>query len=169
MTPQREEIWKLMLKWANLLKLQDASVLDVGIAGDPIIPGAHTRSEKYQWFGEGNNFETLDNDPAWQPDKVGDICVAPYPVDNFDLVILSETLEHIFDFKLALSECCRILKPGGHLIITTPWLVDQHPTETTADYWRFSQQAYEKLLPEAGFAIREFYSSQLIKGVLCWK
>lgn len=167
MTPQRQEIWNLMAKYANMLALSGGTVLDVGIAGDPVMEGAKSRSEKYQWFGKDNNFETLDNDLDWEPDTIGDICHAPYPVDNFDLVILSETLEHIYDFKLALKECYRILKPQGHLIITTPWLIDHHPTSFTPDYWRFSKQVYEKLMPELGFTIKDQFSSQYINGVLC--
>lgn len=158
-----------MAKYAATLNLVGRRILDIGIAGDPKMPGATSRSEKYQWFGEGNEFLTLDNDPAWEPDVIGDICHAPFVSEHFDLVILSETLEHIFDFQIALKECFRILKPGGHLIITTPWMVDFHPTSFTADYWRFSQQAYEKILPMAGFMIKDLYASGLIRGLLCQK
>ena len=47
---------------------------------------------------------------------------APLPLsDNaFDLVLCAETLEHVRDVQLLLSEARRVLRPGGELAITTP-------------------------------------------------
>jgi SAM-dependent methyltransferase len=42
------------------------------------------------------------------------------PDNEFDLIIHSDTLEHIPDHKLALRECARVLKPNGHCIFTIP-------------------------------------------------
>lgn len=169
LSPSRQEIYMLMDKYAGILQLKDKRILDVGIAGDPQLDGATSPSEKYRWFGEGNTFETLDNDPATRPDTVGDICEAPYLQDTFDLVIVSETLEHVYDYQRALRECNRILKDRGYLIVDTPWLVDWHPTETTPDYWRFSEDAYRTILAANGFKIMDFYSSPNIKGALAIK
>jgi GT2 family glycosyltransferase len=44
---------------------------------------------------------------------------------TFDLVVHSDTLEHVPDVSKALSECRRVLKPGGHLIYTVPVLVSK--------------------------------------------
>jgi SAM-dependent methyltransferase len=41
---------------------------------------------------------------------------------QFDLVVHSETLEHVHDFQKALSEIERVLKPGGFQIYTIPVL-----------------------------------------------
>lgn len=43
-----------------------------------------------------------------------------YDEKKFDLVIHSDTLEHVLDPKKALKECYRILKPGGYCIFTVP-------------------------------------------------
>lgn len=40
--------------------------------------------------------------------------------NSFDIIIASEIIEHIFDTKYFLSECNRILRKGGILVITTP-------------------------------------------------
>jgi SAM-dependent methyltransferase len=47
---------------------------------------------------------------------------APLPLSDatFDLVLCAETLEHVRDVQLLLSEARRILRPGGRLAITTP-------------------------------------------------
>jgi ubiquinone/menaquinone biosynthesis C-methylase UbiE len=47
---------------------------------------------------------------------------APLPFDDssFDLVLCAETLEHVRDVQLLLSEARRVLEPGGTLALTTP-------------------------------------------------
>jgi SAM-dependent methyltransferase len=46
----------------------------------------------------------------------------PLPFDDnaFDLVLCAETLEHVRDVQLLLSEARRVLRPGGMLAVTTP-------------------------------------------------
>jgi SAM-dependent methyltransferase len=44
------------------------------------------------------------------------------PDNQFDLVVHSETLEHIHDFERALDEAHRVLKPGGFQIYSIPLL-----------------------------------------------
>lgn len=158
-----------MKRYSDILGLKGKRILDVGIAGDPIFPGATSPSEKYEWFGEGNEFFTLDNDRATKPDVVGDICSPPKNLGRFHLVILSEVLEHVFNFQDALLGANKVIVEGGHLIVTTPWMIEHHPTESTPDYWRFSAQALERVLNYSGFIINDMYSSSLIKGVLCEK
>jgi SAM-dependent methyltransferase len=47
---------------------------------------------------------------------------APLPLRDagFDLVLCAETLEHVRDLQLLLSEARRVLRPGGRLAVTTP-------------------------------------------------
>ena len=46
----------------------------------------------------------------------------PLPFDDasFDLVLCAETIEHVRDVQLLLSEARRVLRPGGRLAVTTP-------------------------------------------------
>jgi SAM-dependent methyltransferase len=44
----------------------------------------------------------------------------PLPDSAFDLVLCAETLEHVRDVQLLLSEARRVLRPGGRLAVTTP-------------------------------------------------
>jgi SAM-dependent methyltransferase len=48
---------------------------------------------------------------------------APLPLadSRFELVLCAETLEHVRDVQLLLSEARRVLRPGGTLAVTTPW------------------------------------------------
>lgn len=42
------------------------------------------------------------------------------PDNGFDLVLCAETIEHVRDVQLLLSEARRVLRPGGRLAIATP-------------------------------------------------
>jgi len=49
---------------------------------------------------------------------------------TFDLVVHSDTLEHIGNPVIALSECRRVLKPGGLLAYTVPIIVGRLTRDT---------------------------------------
>ena len=44
----------------------------------------------------------------------------PFGDGEFDLVLLAETIEHVRDVQLLLSEVRRVLRPGGTIAISTP-------------------------------------------------
>jgi len=47
--------------------------------------------------------------------------ISPYPDASFDTVLCCELIEHLFEDPMhMMSEINRILKPGGHLVLTTP-------------------------------------------------
>lgn len=49
-----------------------------------------------------------------------DLRAMPYEGGRFDVVVHSDTLEHVENPVRALEECCRVLKPGGALCYTVP-------------------------------------------------
>jgi SAM-dependent methyltransferase len=55
-----------------------------------------------------------------------------YGDSSFDIVLTSDTLEHVPDVDKALSEIRRVLKPGGHHIFTVPVLMDRPATRRRA-------------------------------------
>ena len=52
-----------------------------------------------------------------------DMHALPWPDEAFDIVVHSDTLEHIANPVHALVECRRVLKPGGALCLTVPIIV----------------------------------------------
>jgi SAM-dependent methyltransferase len=52
-----------------------------------------------------------------------DITHLAYPSEAFDLVVHSDTLEHVDDPGRALQECRRVLSPGGSCVFTVPVIV----------------------------------------------
>jgi malonyl-CoA O-methyltransferase len=59
----------------------------------------------------------------------------PFAASTFDCVYATESLEHAVDVELAVDEMCRILKPGGKLVI-----IDKN-----AEHWgRLKTPAWER-------------------------
>jgi SAM-dependent methyltransferase len=73
------------------------------------------------------------------------------PRDSFDCVILTQTLQFIFDVHTALSSVHRALKPGGILLATVPGIcqISRHDERRWADCWRFTVQSARRLTDEA--------------------
>ncbi|MGZ5024645.1 MAG: class I SAM-dependent methyltransferase, partial [Chthoniobacterales bacterium] len=44
----------------------------------------------------------------------------PYPNESFDLVTCTEVIEHLENFRPALREISRVLRPGGVFVVSTP-------------------------------------------------
>jgi hypothetical protein len=59
------------------------------------------------------------------PIKHGDICDSEFLDASFHLVVSNDVLEHVHDIDAALRETARILKAGGRLLATFPFLYDR--------------------------------------------
>jgi SAM-dependent methyltransferase len=70
-----------------------------------------------------------------------------------DVVLCSEVLEHVSEPDKAITEMMRVLKPGGHLVLTVPFLSRLH--EEPSDFFRFTEYGLRSLLERAGFEIAE--------------
>ncbi len=86
---------------------------------------------------EGTNID-LENDQL------------PVQNNSLDTVLLFNVLEHIYDFRHVLKETKRVLKPGGEVIGSVPFLVGYHPDPH--DYWRFTKESLERISKEADFS-----------------
>ena len=54
-----------------------------------------------------------------------DMMKMPYANGSYDLVVHSDTLEHVPEPVTALAECYRVLAPGGFCAFTVPIIVDR--------------------------------------------
>jgi SAM-dependent methyltransferase len=75
----------------------------------------------------------------------------PFPNDKFDFVFASEVFEHIFNLEEVLIEIKRVLKPGGKLLFTCPFVWPEH--EIPRDFARYSSYGIASLVKGAGFKI----------------
>lgn len=48
-----------------------------------------------------------------------------YKDDEFDAIVHNDVLEHVFDYRRALAETARVLRPGGITLFTTPLFIYQ--------------------------------------------
>ena len=78
-----------------------------------------------------------------------DLCAPPADLPTFDLVMCQHVLEHVVDPIAATRTLHRMLRPGGHLIVVTPFLVKIH--NDPRDLWRFTPDGMRTLLAAAGF------------------
>jgi SAM-dependent methyltransferase len=83
---------------------------------------------------------------------------APLPFDDaaFDLVLCAETVEHVRDVQLLLSESRRVLRPGGTLALTTPAsrALVRPPHPLSPHLRLFTRRSLGQLLEELGFDVR---------------
>ncbi|HUD52190.1 class I SAM-dependent methyltransferase [Parvibaculum sp.] len=86
---------------------------------------------------------------------VGNALSLPFPDATFDRIICSEVLEHIPDYKQAINEIERVLKPGGTFVASVPrWFPEQICWALSDDYHN-----------EPGGHVRIFRESEL-KGAV---
>ena len=106
-------------------------VVDIGCGNKPFAA----------LFPEGTHYLGLDFDERTAADVVHDLG-RPLPLEDecADVVILSETLEHVPDPELALAEATRILVRGGQLFLSAPFAFPIHGRPW--DYRRFTDYFY---------------------------
>jgi ubiquinone/menaquinone biosynthesis C-methylase UbiE len=123
---------------------------------------SHTNSGVVLDLGCGNapyaylfkNFYYVGGDLDRRSRKVSVLCDShflPFRSEAFDLILATEILEHVSKPSFVLKECGRVLKFGGHIILTTRFMFPYHPEPT--DYYRFTKESLTQLFEESGFTI----------------
>jgi 2-polyprenyl-3-methyl-5-hydroxy-6-metoxy-1,4-benzoquinol methylase len=153
---------------AKRLKLMDLGespkgyLLDIGCGGGRFL----ARMKKRNWSVEG-----LDIDPEVVKKvskkygilvHAGDVLNHKFPDNTYDVITMNQTIEHLYNPSLVLKECFRILKPGGHIVMTTP-NVDCVAARLLGEYWRgwepprhlflFNPKSISKVVSSAGFEV----------------
>jgi peptidoglycan/xylan/chitin deacetylase (PgdA/CDA1 family)/SAM-dependent methyltransferase len=100
-------------------------------------------------FGSGlERVDVLDLDPRNpRATVVADLRSAGHlPSDTYDSIVLTQTLHVVDDMKSVISECRRLLKPGGVLLATLPCAsrvcLEYGPN---ADFWRVTEAGAREL------------------------
>jgi hypothetical protein len=72
------------------------------------------------------------------------------PSDEFDCIVLTQTLPFIFDTRTAVRTLYRILKPDGVVLATLPGIcqISRYDMERWGDYWRFTNLSAQRLFGE---------------------
>jgi SAM-dependent methyltransferase len=141
---QSGTVWRDL---ADELSQVRGTLLDVGCGAQPyraLVPkdaayvGIDT-GDALDVFGYHTPDTTYYDGPRW-------------PVDDgsVDVVLATETLEHVKEPDRFLDEAYRCLRGGGRLILTVPFAARWH--FIPADYWRFTPSGLLHLLGRAGFS-----------------
>ena len=85
-----------------------------------------------------------------------------FSYDSFDVAIATEVLEHVSDWRKAVSNLKHIVKPGGRLILTAPSKgCGFHGCPE--DHWRYELEDFKNVFSD--FSIEELWKSPAIEGV----
>ena len=79
-----------------------------------------------------------------------DVC-SSVPQRRYDVVLCEQVLEHVPDPWAAARTLHGLCKPGGHVIVSTPFLIKVH--NEPADFWRFTGPGLRLLLERAGLDV----------------
>jgi len=83
--------------------------------------------------------------------RVDVICLATelkFENNKFDSILCTQVMEHVYDHKTMINEIFRVLKPGGHIVLTVPFAWELH--EEPYDFFRFTQHSLKELFTKAG-------------------
>ncbi|MEN9662641.1 MAG: hypothetical protein RL324_1590 [Verrucomicrobiota bacterium] len=121
----------------------NGSVLDVGCGRKPyrhLVPAT-----RYV----GLDLDTPELRELGEADLFYQGGTIPVAAESFDAVICSQVLEHIFTPAEFLVEIRRVLRPEGLLLLTTPFVWDEH--SQPFDFGRYSSFGLRHVLESAGF------------------
>ncbi|MEE3850228.1 methyltransferase domain-containing protein [Gordonia sp. LSe1-13] len=130
------------------------------ITGSVLEIGERTYTEA---FGNGvTRSDMLHVDDVTDATYVADLTDAPHvPSNTYDCIIMTQTLQFIYDTKAALRTIYRILKPGGVLLCTAPGISQiGDPVWNSTWYWSFTELSARRLFgsvfPPGAVDVRTF-------------
>jgi SAM-dependent methyltransferase len=133
---------------SRVFPVQSESVLDLGAGTRPYAP----LYEPYFQTATSVDVDYSRHDIS-RIDVIASADALPFEDEAFDCVICTEVLEHCPDPWAAAAEITRVLRPGGWLFLSTPFLLPLH--EMPHDYQRFTPPGLEALAKRAGLTVEE--------------
>lgn len=140
--------------------LKSIKELGIEISGKTLDVGCGTKPyEKYFKCSEyvGLEIETTMNRELKKADFFYDGKKFPFGDAEFDSIVTNQVFEHVFNPDEFLDEINRVLKAGGKLLLSVPFVWDEH--EQPHDYARYSSFGLKSLLEKHGFEIIKHHKS----------
>jgi SAM-dependent methyltransferase len=133
---------------------QHIEILAPALSGRVLDVGCGTKP--YQHLFNADEYIGLDLDSPLSrdldiADEYYDGNVFPFKDNEFDGLVCNQVLEHVFNPETFLNEISRVLKPGGKLLLTIPFVWDEH--EQPFDYARYSTFGLKHLLEKQRFEV----------------
>lgn len=145
-------IWKAVQASAPKFR---GHLLDVGCGRKPYRQ--FLLDNKYITQYTGIDIETaIVYEDGIRPDFTWDGTVMPFDDNSFDTLMATEVLEHCPDTHQIIHEMKRVLKPGGLIFFTVPFLWNLH--EVPYDEYRFTPFALQRIFKECGMEEIELFA-----------
>lgn len=140
-------VWRIDRRHvASVAHLARGEVIDIGCGEQPLRPLFDGRVRRIWGL---DHLHTLHGNK--QIDVFGTAMALPFRSAAFDAALCFQVLEHVPEPLDLLMEARRVLKPGGHLILTAPHIWNLH--EQPHDYFRYTLYGLQHLFRKAGFEI----------------
>ncbi len=118
------------------------------IKGRTLDVGAGT-VDRYSVNFDTTEYLRLDLTESHGVDIVGSIYQIPLADNSVDSIICTQVFEHLARPVDAIQEVYRVLRTGGHAVITVPQTNELH--EEPHDYFRYTSYGLQSLCETAGF------------------
>lgn len=126
-----------------------------------ILDAGSGPNKRFKYLASGESqYISLDINPEFNPDLLGTVESVPSADNSFDFIVCSQVLGDLVYPSQAVKEFNRILKVGGHVLITEGFMNELHGEPR--DYWRFTPYGLSALLLNSGFNV---VSVSLLGGV----
>ena len=140
-----------------------------GMEGKSVLEvGSYDVNGSVRSLFEGTDYLGIDIEEGPGVDQVVDLgAELPFGDSTFDLVLSTEMLEHDLKPWLSVCEWHRVLRDGGLLVVTARGFNQERgafPFHNPPDRWRYSRDAIEALLHDAGFMEREVIRDPQVPG-----
>ena len=146
------KVSRQILKGATLIRsLFNEEISNYTLEGRVLDLGSKSiNSSYYKYIGMEEGCEITFTD-LYENEGVVKVNVEerfPFDDNAFDMVITFHLFEHVFDFSSSAEEIYRVLKPGGKLILSVPFMHKYHADPD--DYFRFTDSAIVKTWEKGG-------------------
>lgn len=147
LSPYKIENQSILDAVVKAKKYACGNILDMGCGNKPYA--LIFREEKY--IGIDLPVSESANKEEKKADVHGSVLELPFKSNSFDTVISLQVLEHVPEPKKMLKEAHRVLKNGGHLILTAPMTWGLH--EIPHDYYRYTRYGLKYLAESLEFEL----------------